>query len=83
MAGNPFGADPSAFFGTAAGPSAADVFGPPNGVLDINVDGSSMAVAQASADQSLPSGGAWYMRRDVHALVALVLGAWIVYKATA
>lgn len=83
MRGNPFGVDPAGFFGTAAGPSAADVFGPPNGVLDLNVDGTSMAVAQASADQSMPAAGPWYTRRDVHALAALVIGAIIVYKATA
>lgn len=82
MRGNPFGPDPNAFFGTAAGPSAADVFGPPNGVLDLNVDGTTMAVAQASADQSLPGGGAWWTRRDIHALAALVIGAYIVYRAT-
>lgn len=81
--GNPFGVDPAAFFGTAAGPSAADVFGPPNGVLDLNVDGTSMAVAQASADQSSPGAVPFWARRDVHALAALVIGAFIVYKATA
>lgn len=79
---NPFGNDPVAFFGSAAGPSAADVFGPPNGVLDVNIDGTSMAVSQASADNSMPSGGPFWARREVHALLAMVLGAYIVYQAT-
>ena len=82
--GNPFGNDPVAFFGSMAGPSAADLFGPPNGVLDVNVDGTPMALAQMNADQALPTGGAgpWYARKDVHALLALLVGAWAIHQAT-
>ncbi len=78
---NPFGADPVAFFGTAAGPNASDLYGPPNGVLDSYVDGTPMAVAQATADSSLPSGGL-LQRRDVHALIAMVIGGAMIYAAT-
>lgn len=78
MNGN--GVDPYLFFSTAAGPDASDVFGPPQGVLDLYADGSPVAASESAIANSVGSGGApFFMRQDVHALALLVLGAVMVH----
>ena len=73
--------NPALFFSTAAGPDASDIYGPPQGALDLYADGTPMAAsASAIANSVEGSGGApFFMRADVHALGLLVLGAVMVH----
>ena len=74
------GIDPYMFFSTAAGPDAADVFGPPQNVLDLYADGSPVAASESRIANSIGSGGAPFLARpDVHALGMLILGAVMVH----
>jgi hypothetical protein len=74
-------ADPMLFFSTAAGPDAADLYGPPQSALDLYADGTPMAAAQTAIANSVGgSGGApWYARADVHALALCIIGAVMVH----
>ena len=74
------GIDPYLFFSTAAGPDAADVFGPPQNALDIYADGSPVAASESRIANAIGSGGAPFLARpDVHALAMLILGAVMVH----
>lgn len=73
-------ADPMYFFSTAAGPDAQDLYGPPQGALDLYSDGTPMAAAQSAIANGVGSGGApLWARADVHALLLMVVGAAMVH----
>lgn len=73
--------DPMEYFATAAGPSVADVAGPPLSVLDTYADGTPIAAAQSAAANAV--GGAthshWWHRGDVQALGIMALGAVLIH----
>ena len=72
--------DAMMFFSTAAGPDAQDLYGPPQGVLDLYADGTPMAAAQTAIANSVGSGGApFWARADVHALGLMVIGAAMIH----
>jgi hypothetical protein len=72
--------NPYAFFSTAAGPDAQDLFGPPQNVLDTYADGSPVAASESAIANSIGSGGApFWARADVHALILMVAGAVMIH----
>lgn len=74
------GIDPYLFFSTAAGPDASDVYGPPQGTLDLYADGTPVASSESAIANSIGSGGApFLMRGDVHALALMILGAVMIH----
>lgn len=76
--GNP---DPMLFFSTAAGPDAMDLYGPPQGTLDLYSDGTPVAAAQTAIANAVGTGttAPFWRRADVHALLLLVAGAAMVH----
>jgi hypothetical protein len=76
-------ADPTLFFSTAAGPDAIDLYGPPQGTLDLYADGSPVAAAETAIANGVASQGSgaarFWQRPDVHALLLLVAGAAMVH----
>ena len=77
-----FNADPYLFFSTAAGPDASDLYGPPQGALDLYADGSPIAASQSAIANSIGAGDGsapWYARADMHALLLMFAGAAMVY----
>jgi hypothetical protein len=74
------GLDPYLFFSTAAGPDASDVFGPPQGALDLYADGSPVAGSESRIANAIGGGGApFFARPDVHALALLIIGSVMVH----
>lgn len=74
-------ADPNMFFSTAAGPNAVDIFGPPSDVLDIWANGMPVSSAQQEA-ANIGTGGETcpiWRRRDVHSLLLMGLGAFMIW----
>lgn len=73
--------NPNLFFSTAAGPNASDIYGPPPDVLDIWANG--MPVSAAQENVSNMGGGLigcpWYMRRDMHSLLFIGVGAFMIW----
>lgn len=73
--------DPALFFSTAAGPDAQDLFGPPQGSLDLYGDGTPLSAAEGAVANSVGSGGVpFWARPGVHALGLLVIGAIMVHR---
>lgn len=73
--------DPGLFFSTAAGPDMQDLYGPPQGTLDVYADGSPMSAAESAVANSVGSGGApLWARPGVHALLLLTVGAIMVHR---
>lgn len=73
-------ANPMYFFSTAAGPDASDLYGPPQGALDLYSDGTPMAASQTAIANSVGSGGApFWARADFHALLLMTVGAVMVH----
>lgn len=78
MNGN--GVDPYLFFSTAAGPTMADMYGPPSSVLDNYADGTPVARSETAISNAIGGGGGrWFQRADVHALGMLLIGAVMVH----
>lgn len=73
--------DPGLFFSTAAGPDAMDLYGPPQGSLDLYADGTPIAASESAIANSVGGGGprGFLSRPDVHGLALLVLGAVMVH----
>lgn len=76
-------ANPNLFFSTAAGPNAADIYGPPAEVLDIWSNGIPVSASQeASANNTMGAGSGTcpiWQRRDVHALALIFLGSFAIW----
>jgi hypothetical protein len=74
--------NPNLFFSTAAGPNAVDIYGPPPDVLDIWSNGVPVASSQ-EATANMGGGIADFCppwrRRDVHGLMFLLIGGFMIW----
>jgi len=77
-----YGADAARYFSTAAGPDVSEIYGPPGNVLDVYADGSPIAGAEQQIAQGGGARGPFWMRQDVHALAALVVGIFLIHQYT-
>lgn len=83
-----YGYEPSplTYFSTAAGPSEADMYGPPGGILNIYGDGTPIAESEhGEAHHSGKGGGSlgavsWLERPDLGAFLVMLVGAWMIHK---
>lgn len=80
-------ANPWSFFDTAAGPDFADIYGPPQTVLDTFLDGTPVSMSEQYLQNQTPgvgsggSGGIYGLlaRADVRSLITLAIGLTILH----
>ncbi len=79
--------DPYNFFATAAGPDAADLYGPPGNVLDVYGDGTPVSMSESMIANSPGAGGAggagvigFLNRPDVRAFIVLGIGLVLLHR---
>ena len=74
------GIDPYMFFSTAAGPDALDLYGPPQGALDLYANGTPVAASESAIANAIGDTGVPFLRRpDVHSWLLLILGAIMIH----